>query len=71
LQERYCASHGYLGNKVIGAGIDEYFAESMRAMAEQNNHCDYWPNATRERLRDVDPTMYSIIERIWERRLHK
>lgn len=43
-------------------GIDEYFAESVRAYVEVNDPSSHWPTATKIRLKSVDPAMYAIIE---------
>ena len=43
------------------SGLDEYFAEAMRAWVEVNDPQSLWPRATRERLRRVDPSMYAIV----------
>jgi len=49
-------------------GIDEYFAESVRAYVDNcNDPASAWPAATRERLRRLDPAMFCIVERIFER----
>jgi len=45
-------------------GIDEYFAESVRAFIGANDPASAWPPATSERLRKLDPAMSSAIERI-------
>lgn len=42
-------------------GIDEYFAESLRAYVEANDTNSFWPRATRERLRRIDARMYTYI----------
>jgi hypothetical protein len=42
-------------------GIDEYFAESLRAYVEANDPQSFWPRATRERLRRNDPGMYEYV----------
>ncbi len=44
------------------AGIDEYFAECMRAYVGVNDPISLWPMVTRERLREIDPAMCAIIE---------
>ncbi len=44
------------------SAIDEYFAESMRAWVGVNDATSLWPQATRARLADADPTMYAIVE---------
>ena len=48
-------------------GIDEYFAESLRAYVEANDPASPWPRATRERLKRVDHTMFSIVRAILAR----
>lgn len=48
--------------------IDEYFAECVRAYVEANDAASFWPRATRERLRRVDPVMASIVASIFTQR---
>ena len=43
-------------------GIDEYFAESVRAYIEVNILASQWPKATKARLQSADPAMYEIVE---------
>ena len=43
-------------------GLDEYFAESLRAFVEVNDTASPWPPATRERLGTIDRAMYRFIE---------
>jgi len=43
-------------------GIDEYFAEALRAFVEINDVTSYWPRATKIRLRNVDPQLYDYVE---------
>ncbi len=47
------------------SGLDEYFAESLRAWVEANDHGSPWPRATRKRLRVIDPAMCAILESIF------
>jgi len=47
------------------SGIDEYFAEAMRAHIGANDPVSPWPEATRERLRAVDPEMAKIIGQLF------
>ena len=42
-------------------GLDEYFAECVRAYVEVNDANSPWPPATRARLRDVDPAMHAFL----------
>jgi hypothetical protein len=47
-------------------GIDEFFAENVRAFVEANDPASAWPPATRERLRRIDPAAYEHVESIFE-----
>ncbi len=46
-------------------GVDEYFAECVRAFVECNDASSHWPQATGERLRRLDPAMYEVVENIF------
>jgi hypothetical protein len=46
-------------------GLDEYFAESARAWVEANDPHSAWPQATRARLRALDPAMAEIVAEIF------
>jgi len=47
-------------------GLDEYFAECVRAYADVfNDATSPWPPATRERLRSCDPMMHAIVAEIF------
>lgn len=48
-------------------GVDEYFAESLRAYVEANDPSSPWPRATRARLRHGDPGMHEFVELLFER----
>jgi len=48
-------------------GVDEYFAESLRAYVEANDPASPWPRATRARLRHGDPGMHEYVELLFER----
>ena len=43
------------------SGLDEYFAECVRAYVEVNDTQSPWPRATRERLSLVDPAMSALV----------
>jgi len=45
---------------------DEYFAESVRAYVEVNDPQSFWPRATRERLRRIDPGMCDYVEQLFQ-----
>jgi hypothetical protein len=46
-------------------GLDEYFAESLRAFVGVNDPASPWPRATRERLRRIDPGMFDYVDCIF------
>jgi hypothetical protein len=46
-------------------GLDEYFAESVRAYVEVNDARSPWPKATRARLAEVDAAMFAFVERLF------
>jgi hypothetical protein len=50
-------------------GLDEYFAESMRAYVEVNDEQSPWPKATRARLREIDRPMADLIDRLFANEL--
>lgn len=43
-------------------GIDEYFAEALRAYVEVNDATSHWPRATKLRLRKIDPQLYEYVD---------
>jgi hypothetical protein len=47
-------------------GLDEYFAESLRAYVEINDAQSPWPKATRARLAEVDPAMHAFLSDLFE-----
>jgi len=46
-------------------GLDEYFAECVRAYVGVNDQASFWPRATRERLAKLDSAMLEIIASIF------
>jgi len=46
-------------------GVDEYFAESIRAYVEINDPASLWPRATRRRLLRIDPDMHDYVDTIF------
>ena len=46
-------------------GLDEYFAEGLRAYVEANDPVSPWPPATRERLRRLDPGMAQYVSALF------
>ncbi len=45
--------------------VDEYFAEGVRAYVECNDPDSFWPRATRDRLREIDPGLHACVERLF------
>lgn len=50
-------------------GLDEYFAESIRAHVEINDVDSPWPKATRERLRALDEPMADFVAALFTHEL--
>lgn len=46
-------------------GIDEYFAEGLRAYVEANDPASHWPRATRARLEAIDPALFEYVEQLF------
>ena len=60
----FSAARGFV-TPYAATGLDEYFAESLRAYVEANDPTSIWPPATRDRLRRVDPGMCAYVERLF------
>jgi hypothetical protein len=46
-------------------GVDEYFAEGLRAFVEANDPASHWPRATKARLAAIDPDMFAYVEQLF------
>jgi hypothetical protein len=46
-------------------GLDEYFAECLRAYVEVNDDDSPWPKATRARLAGIDPAMHAFVSTLF------
>lgn len=46
-------------------GIDEYFAEALRAFVEANDMASHWPRATKARLKKIDAGLYAYVDRLF------
>jgi hypothetical protein len=51
------------------SGLDEYFAEALRAWVEANDPQSPWPRATRARLHAVDPPLADIVASLFANEL--
>ncbi|MDP9110658.1 MAG: hypothetical protein M3M96_03375, partial [Candidatus Eremiobacteraeota bacterium] len=47
-------------------GLDEYFAEAMRAYVEANDAHSLWPRATRGRFERIDPLMFAYVKSLFD-----
>jgi hypothetical protein len=56
-------------NEYAASGLDEYFAESVRAYLEINDARCAWLPLTRHDLFTRDPRMFSLVERLFASRL--
>jgi hypothetical protein len=56
----YCRARAFV-TPYAATGIDEYFAESLRAYVGVNDPSSQWPRATRERLRRIDAPMCDYV----------
>ena len=64
LRELFAQARAYV-TPYAATGLDEYFAESLRAYVEINDTSSVWPRATRERLRRIDAGMHDYVERLF------
>jgi len=60
IRRAYASARAFV-TPYAASGIDEYFAEAMRAHVGANDPASPWPDATRERLRTVDPEIARIV----------
>lgn len=65
IREAFVSAPGYV-NEYAASGLDEYFAESVRAYVEVNDDRSSWLPLTRHELFLRDPRMFRIIERLLE-----
>jgi hypothetical protein len=61
IRAAYASASGFI-NEYAASGLDEYFAESMRAYLEVNDDRSNWLPLTRKMLQVRDARMFSIIE---------
>jgi hypothetical protein len=61
----YFASARAFVTPYAATALDEYFAEALRAYVECNDPASFWPHATRERLRRVDPSMFAYVDELF------
>lgn len=63
---RACFAHANaFVNEYAASGLDEYFAESMRAYVEVNDDRSSWLPLTRKDLATKDPRMFTLIDNLF------
>jgi hypothetical protein len=65
VREAFASATGFV-NEYAASGLDEYFAESVRAYVEVNDARSSWPPLTRHDLATRDPRMFSLIEQLFK-----
>ena len=63
LRRCFASATGFV-NEYAASGLDEYFAESLRAYVEVNDPRCAWLPLTRYDLKTRDPRMFDLIERV-------
>lgn len=64
LRYYFATATGYV-NEYAASGLDEYFAESVRAYVEVNDPACAWLPLTRQDLFLRDPRMFGLVERLF------
>jgi hypothetical protein len=64
LRKLFTNARGFV-TPYAATGLDEYFAEALRAFVEINDVTSHWPRATKFRLRKLDPALYDFVARIF------
>jgi hypothetical protein len=64
IRRAYAAARRFV-TPYAASGLDEYFAEALRAWIDANDPLSLWPRATRTRLRAADPAMAAIVESLF------
>lgn len=66
VRESFAAATGFV-NEYAASGLDEYFAECVRAYVEVNDDASSWLPLTRHDLFTRDPKMFVVIDRLFKR----
>lgn len=64
VRKHFSAAREYI-TPYAATGLDEYFAEVLRAYVEANDSVSLWPRATRARLHRIDRPMYEYVDRLF------
>lgn len=68
IRDAFANAPGFV-NEYAASGLDEYFAECMRAYVEVNDDRSQWLPLTRDDLARCDPAMYAIVEELLTQKL--
>ena len=64
IQRAFSAARAFV-TPYAASGLDEYFAECIRAYVGANDARCMWPAVSLERLKSLDPAMFAIVENIF------
>lgn len=64
IRRAFEAARGFV-TPYAASGIDEYFAEGLRAYAGANDPRSLWPAVTRDRLREIDARLAQIVDDVF------
>jgi hypothetical protein len=70
LRYYFATATGYI-NEYAATGLDEYFAESVRAYVEVNDPACAWLPVTRQDLYLRDPRMFALVDRLFRTEFRK
>lgn len=65
IRENFTRANAFV-TPYAASGIDEYFAECLRAYVEANDPVSHWPRATRERLQRIDAPMFEFVDTLFK-----
>ncbi len=60
----FAAARGFI-TPYAATGLDEYFAEALRAYVGANDPASAWPPATRSRLSRLDPVLHDYVDELF------
>jgi hypothetical protein len=64
LRQLFVAARSFV-TPYAATGIDEYFAEGLRAYVEVNDPASHWPRATRARIQSIDPGLFDYVDKLF------
>jgi predicted anti-sigma-YlaC factor YlaD len=64
IRRAFSEARGFI-TPYASSGLDEYFAESVRAYVGVNDRISNWPSVSRAKLHQIDAAIYAIIDSIF------